>query len=232
MLELWQWLRRGVAGEGKVVGQDGWRLRGGLDGFLPGQGSAAFCADGLALAAYAHHSALRRQKMARAGGWENEQYYTATFPSIPPPRRQALSTFPLTSKMCPAAVSRPDRLAGVRPQKQVQRHIVDQIADAVPGLPTLDVPVPLMVEQLVDMLQFFDALSLVAEQVTDVPKIIIERPSPRTSVREPQLAEQLVEVPTILYFLKEPMAKQIVEIPVPGGGGRLAGLQGFLLGQS
>ena len=31
-----------------------------------------------------------------------------------------------------------------------------------------------------------------------------------------------MEVPTILYFLK-----QKVDIPVPGGGGRLAGLQGF-----
>ena len=33
-------------------------------------------------------------------GSGNEQYYTATFRSIPPPRRQALSTFFLTSKMC------------------------------------------------------------------------------------------------------------------------------------
>ena len=49
------------------------------------------------------------------------------------------------------------------PQEQVQRHTVDQIVDAVPGLPTLDVPVPLMMEQLVDVLQFFDALIPVAE---------------------------------------------------------------------
>ena len=69
-------------------------------------------------------------------------------------------------------------------------------------MPSLDVLVPLMVEQLVDVLQFFDALSPVAEQVIDVPKIIIEHIPPRTSVREPQLAEQLVEVPTVLYFLK------------------------------
>ena len=36
-----------------------------------------------------------------------------------------------------------------------------------------------------------------------------------------------MEVRTILNFLK-----QKVNIPVPGGGGRLAGLQGFLPGQS
>ena len=69
---------------------------------------------------------------------------------------------------------RPDRLAGVRPQEQVQRHTVVHIVDAVLGLPTLDVPVPLMVEQLVDVLRFFDALVPVAEQVIDVPKIILE----------------------------------------------------------
>ena len=100
--------------------------------------------------------------------------------------------------------SRPHRLAGVRPQERVQRHTVEQIVDSAPGLPTLDAPVPLMVEQLVEVLQ-----------VIDVPKIILEDIPPRISVREPQLAEQLVEVPTILYFLK-----QTVDIPVPRGRGR------------
>ena len=55
-------------------------------------------------------------------------------------------------------------------------------------------------ELLVDVLQLFDALMPVAEQVIDVPKIFIERIPPRTSVREPQLADQLVEVPTIVSF--------------------------------
>ena len=64
-------------------------------------------------------------------------------------------------------------------------HTVDQIVDAVPGLPTLDDPVPLMVEQLVDVLQLFDALIPVAEQVIDVPKIIIERIR-----REPRFASR------------------------------------------
>ena len=109
-----------------------------------------------------------------------------------------------------------------------------------------------MVDQLVDVLQFFDALLHVAEQVIEVPKIIIEHTPPRTSVREPQLAEQLVEVPTILCFLKQkvdipvlralwrrlqgfcpgqgstapPFSEQVWDIPVPGGG-----LQGFRPGQ-
>ena len=86
---------------------------------------------------------------------------------------------------------------------------------------TLDAPVPLMVGQLPDILHFFDALLPVAEQATDVPKIFLEDIPSRTPVREPQLAEQLVEVTTILSFVK-----QTVDIPVPRGGGRR--LQGFL----
>ena len=106
--------------------------------------------------------------------------------------------------------SRPDRLAGVRPQERVQRHTVEQIVDAVPGLRTLDTPVPLVVEQLVDVLQFFDALLHVAEQVIDVPKIILEDIPSRTSLRDSQLAEQLVEVPTILCFLKQTVDRVVV----------------------
>ena len=115
-------------------------------------------------------------------------------------------------------------------QSRVSRHTVDQIVNAVPGLPTLDGPVPLMVEQLADVLQLFDALIHVAEQV---PKIFIERIPPRTSVREPQLAEQLVEVPTIVSFSSlQRIMEQTVDIPVPQSGGRHADLQGFLQGQS
>ena len=90
-------------------------------------------------------------------------------------------------------------LLEVLPQVGAQRHAVDQIVD-VTGFPTLDGPVPLMVEQLVDVLQLLDALIPVAEQVIDVPKIFVERIPSRTSVREPQLAEQLVEVPTLISY--------------------------------
>ena len=60
-----------------------------------------------------------------------------------------------------------------------------------------------------------------------MPKINIEDIPARISMREPQLVEQLAEARTILYFLK-----QKVDIPVPGRGGPLSGLQGFLPGQS
>ena len=64
-----------------------------------------------------------------------------------------------------AGGARPDRLYEVRPQEQVQRHTVDQTVNAVPGLPSLDVPVPLMVEQLADV------LSLIAQYEKEMDRI-------------------------------------------------------------
>ena len=50
-------------------------------------------------------------------------------------------------------------------------------------------------------------------------------------LRQPQLVEQLVDVPTVLSVavLQQLTAEQIVDIPVPGrdGGGARGGLQGF-----
>ena len=90
-----------------------------------------------------------------------------------------------------------------------------------------------MGEQLVDVLRFFDTPCSVAEQVIDVPKILLEDIPLRRLCREQQMAEQLVEVPTVIsYSSLQRTMEQHVDIPVPGGGGRNAGLQGFLPGQS
>ena len=91
----------------------------------------------------------------------------------------------------------------------------------------------LQMEQLPDVLQFFAmCLPVVAEQVIDVPKIILENIPVRTLCREPQLVEQLVEMPTILTHSFIRML-QNVDIPVPHGGrGASRGLQGFLPGHS
>ena len=85
-----------------------------------------------------------------------------------------------------------------------------------------------------DVLRFFDTLCPVAEQVIDVPKIFLEDIPVRRLCREPQLVEQLVEVPTIVSYssLLQRTVEQHVDIPVPRGRGRLAGLQGSLPGQS
>ena len=75
-------------------------------------------------------------------------------------------------------------------------------------------------------------LSLDPEQAIEVPKILPVDVPLRTSVREPQLVEQLVEVPTIISFSSlQRIAEQNVDIPVVGGSGTGGGLSGFLPGQ-
>ena len=123
--------------------------------------------------------------------------------------------------------------AGSGPQARVQRRTVQQIVDFAP-LPTLDDPAPQMVVQLPDvLLRFFRALSPDPEQVIEVPMVLPEDVSLRTAVREPQLVEQLVEVPTVVsWFMLQQIMEQNVDIPVvdrsSGAGG---GLSGFLPGQ-
>ena len=134
-------------------------------------------------------------------------HFTAMIGTNPPPQAAGTWYFAMDVEDLPAAVgSRPDGLLDVSgPQERDQRRSVVQIVDSPLVVPSLNVPVPLLVEQTAEILQFFDALSPVAEQVIDV-----------------LLAEQLVEVPSVLYFLK-----QKVDIPVPGGGERPACLHAF-----
>ena len=132
--------------------------------------------------------------------------------------------------MVPARGSRPACLGEPRgPQERDQPRTVEQFAVYAPMVQILDAPVPQLVEQLPDILHFFDTLTPVPEQVIEVPKIVLDGVPVRISVRDTQLVEQLVEVPTIISYasLLQRTMEQHVDIPVPGGGGRNAGLQGF-----
>ena len=60
-------------------------------------------------------------------------------------------------------------------------------------VPSLDVSVLQMVDQPVDILQILDVP--LPELVIDVPKISLDSAPQRTMLPEPQLVEQLVEVP-------------------------------------
>ena len=104
------------------------------------------------------------------------------------------------------------------PQARVHRRTVQQIVDFAP-FPRHDDPVPQMVEQLPDVLRFFRALSPDPEQVLEVPKILPEDvPFRERSLRDPQLAEQLVEVPTIVSnSWLQLRTEQNVEFPIGGG---------------
>ena len=97
----------------------------------------------------------------------------------------------------PTGEERPAALLEPRPQGEVQRlaGIGYELAQ------NLDVLVLQLVEQLPDVLQFFaTCLPVVAEQSIDVPKISQDRTQHRMEdcLRQPQTADQLVEVPTIV----------------------------------
>ena len=188
-----------------------------------------------ALAAKTHHSAPRRQTMARAGGWERVALH-GQVPEHPTPQAAGAQHFPMDAGEdvgeAPAA-GRPAPLLEVLPQERVQQRTVEQIVDPVPVVPLLHVFVPQMVEQLVDILAPLDFR--VAEQVIEVPKIVCPPRAARTVLRAPQTADQLVEVPTIISYssLLQRTMEQTVAIPVPlGRGGRNVDLQGFPPGQS
>ena len=120
---------------------------------------------------------------------------------------------------------------------------MEHLAEVCPFVQILDadVPVPLLVDQCSaiwnmeeDALVAADHLDRdfqVPELVIEVPKISLDVIPLRTLVPEPQLAEQLVEVPTIVSFSSlQRIMEQNVDIPVrQGGGGRVGvrSLQGF-----
>ena len=128
----------------------------------------------------------------------------------------------------PTGGERPAALLEPWPQGKTERH--DGIAYEL--VQALDAPVLQMVEQLPNVVQFFATqLPVVADPVIEVPKILPHDVPPRRLCRDTQLAEQLAEVSTTLYFLKQRIPKQIVDNPVPHGGrGASGGLQGFLPG--
>ena len=133
--------------------------------------------------------------MARSGEWGSELNYTATFRRTPTPQAAGAQFSSMDVDEVPAAGSRPDRLTEVRPQERVLRRTVEQNVELVRGVPVLDAPVPQMVEHVVDFFRFFDRGP--PEQVIEVPRVALRDVVPQRAVlRVPQLAEQLVDVPT------------------------------------
>ena len=125
------------------------------------------------------------------------------------------------------------RTAGTRPasileswlQGKMERH--DGIACEL--VQALDVLVPQVVEQLPNIVQFFATLLPVVVDI-EVPKILPHGVPMRAVLRDTQLAEQLVEVPTIVSIsLPQLNMEQNVDFPVPGGGQRRFLLQNAFL---
>ena len=109
----------------------------------------------------------------------------------------------------------PPPLVEVWPQERVQRHTVEHFADLAPMVQILDVLVPQVVDQLVEVFRLLDFA--VPAQVIDVPKIPQDRIPQRTAPRNPQLVEQLVEVPTVSQTVGTPVLSLLQDFR-PGGG--------------
>ena len=176
--------------------------------------------------------------MARAGEWGHEQNYTAKIRKPPTPQPELFSLEEEPGGGLPAPLS---EVAGR--QDKVVRHVMEDLGSVCPFVQILHLPVPQMVDQfaelqnlekdVLDAGRLVDRYFQVPELVIEVPKFIIEDVPMRTSAPEPQLAEQLVEVPTVLsYSSLQRSVEQLVDIPVPGGGGPSSGLQGISSGQS
>ena len=171
----------------------------------------------MALAEKLRHTS-RGQRMARAGEDGHEEHDAS--------RRQR------------PGGGRPEAFVEPRPQERVQRHTVEHITDLVrvaPMVQILDAPVPQTGEQLPDILSFFDALMPVPEQVIEVPKILLDDVPMRAAVRDTQLVEQLVEVPTNPGYALAVVASKLCSrreirhmLQGRGEGGARGGLQGSL----
>ena len=184
----------------------------------------------MALAAATHHSAQRGEwrDLYEAPRGQRTASAEATYDALRSQTTSVAEFYSLYEEELGG--TRPDRLYEVRPQDRVQRRTVNQIVDNTLFLPTLDVLVPQMDNQL-EVCRLLDVL--IHEQAIEVPKISsTPRPPRRRRVRfAEQTAEQLVEVPTIVsYSSLHGLMEQNVDIPVPPGrGGRVCvrGLQGF-----
>ena len=162
-------------------------------------------------------SAPRRptgQSRARSGRWERGVLHGQVL-DHPTPQVAGMDVDEV-----PATGSRPDRLAGVRFSS------TQWTRSSTPRLPILDVPVPLIGEQLVDVLRFFNTLC-------PVPKISLEDIPARRLCRVPQLVEQLVEVPTVVSYSSflQRTVEQTVDNPASRGRGLRGGIEGFFPGQ-
>ena len=95
----------------------------------------------------------------------------------------------------------PGEHPGVLKEPEVQGAMV-QHSGIFELVQALDVPVLQMVEQPVEVDSFFrNFVPAVAEQVIEVPKLALPvHAVQRAALSEPQLVEQLVEVPTVLSY--------------------------------
>ena len=136
----------------------------------------------MALADMTHHTAPHGDRRWPGPGSRGTRSTTRHDERSPPPLQ--LELFQLFEEELEA-------FAELWPQERVQRHTMEQLTDVAPVVPSLAVLESQMVDQLVAVIKLVDAV--VPGQIIAVPKISWPSRFPRTVLREPQKAEQLVE---------------------------------------
>ena len=81
-------------------------------------------------------------------------------------------------------------------QGKVERHVVEDLVELAPLVQILDLPVPQMVDNVLDASRIPERP--MAVQVIEVPKILCSPTPSRSPIPEPQTVEKSVEVPTVL----------------------------------
>ena len=122
---------------------------------------------------------------------------------------------------------RPLPLVEVQPSSRAPPHAVEAFSEFAPMVQILDTPVLQLVDYEAEALRLLDRP--IAEQVIAVPTVSCASCPSRSRVPEPQSADQLVEVPTVLTPTRIALqiAEQIVDAPVRRGR-----VHGSLPGQS
>ena len=126
-----------------------------------------------------------------------------------------VGSLPPVGEFTAYVAQRPSPLVEVRPSVRAQRHAVEGLGEFAPMVQILDAPVPQMVDNVAEALRLLDRP--IAEQVIAVPTVSCSPCPSRSRVPEPQSADQLVEVPTVLSPTRIALqiTEQIVDTPVP-----------------
>ena len=173
-------------------------------------------------------SFLRHERLAVAMAVAEARHHSSrgqtTATAISEVEEQETNNAPRRQKARPPGM-RPASLAEPQgTQVVLQRHVAEQVLYA-PVVHILDAPMPQTGDQLIVAFRSLD--NLMADQVIAVPKISCPSHAGRAALREPQIVEQLVEVPTVLTysFIQQRTAEHIIDLPVPRTRGLHGGLQ-------
>ena len=165
--------------------------------------------------------------------WRHEQLtlrvVLATAPRRQEPPLPAVTTgtqfFTVDDESVPVTEERSSALLEPRPQGLVQRHSVEHIIHVLPHMQILDVLVPQMGDQLLEVFRLLDS---------QVPQQRNQQRLVDQDLRHSQIVEQLVEVPTICLFpcSSSRLSGRSLTFVLCGRRGGGGGLQGFLPAQN